>query len=71
MATIKKPTPIFPDALTPALGSTLIPRGSRRFEQARARLADFAKREPEQVSDADVQEFLRRGELATQAALLI
>jgi len=62
---------IFPDArraLAPQ--PALIATGSRRFEQARARLADLAKREPEQVSDADTVEFLVRGELATQAYLL-
>lgn len=63
-------TPIFRDApIAPPVEKTLVPKGSRRFEQARARLADLATREPEQVSDADVAEFLRRGELATQVYL--
>lgn len=60
-------TRIFQDA--PTVGGPSLVRGSRPFLLARHRLADLAKREPEQVSEADVAEFLRRGELATQAYL--
>lgn len=42
------------------------PKGSRRFEEARRRLATLADREPEQVSDADVVEYLARGEQETR-----
>jgi hypothetical protein len=45
----------------------ITPVGSRRFEQARARLGKLAGREKEQVSDADVIEYLARGERDTIA----
>jgi len=64
--------PIFREAPADRLAQAIVattPKGSRRFEQARRRLATLAKREPEHVSDADVREFLARGELATQAYL--
>jgi len=47
----------------------LTPIGSRRFEQARLRLARLAVRDPEQISDADVVEFLARGDEATRRYL--
>jgi len=43
--------------------------GSVRFNEARARLAKIAGWEPENVSDADVIEFMARGEKATRAFL--
>jgi hypothetical protein len=48
---------------------TLTPAGSIRFERARKTLARLAAREVEQVSDADVVEFLARGEADTIAYL--
>ncbi len=47
----------------------LTPIGSRRFEHARQRLARLVSRDPEQVSDADVVEFLARGDDATRKYL--
>jgi len=47
----------------------MTPAGSVRFEQARARLARLVSREPEQVSDADVFEFLARGDKETRGYL--
>lgn len=40
-------------------------RGSVRFEQARRRLAKLASREIEHISDADVIEYLARGDSET------
>jgi hypothetical protein len=62
--------PIFHDRITNPSSQVLTPRRSRRFEQARQRLAALAKREPEHVTDEDTVEFLARGELATQVYLL-
>lgn len=45
----------------------ITPIGSRRFEQARARLGRLAGWECERVSDADVIEYLARGEADTVA----
>lgn len=45
----------------------ITPLGSSRFEAARKRLGDLAGRDPEHVSDADVIEYLARGESATIA----
>lgn len=45
------------------------PKGSRRFTEARIRLAKLAGLEPEQVSDADVVEYLARGDSETRAYL--
>lgn len=39
--------------------------GTRAFANARKRLATLADREPENVSDADVIEFMARGEAET------
>lgn len=50
--------PLFAEAVPPI--ARLPAAGSIRFELARRRLATLAKREPEQVSDADVREFLAR-----------
>jgi hypothetical protein len=62
--------PIFPDASPDAARvRALTPAGSIRFEQARLRLAKLATREPEQVNDADVVEYLARGETATRTYL--
>jgi hypothetical protein len=47
----------------------LTPIGSGRFESARVRLARIAGREPERVSDADVIEYLARGEEDTRRVL--
>jgi hypothetical protein len=47
----------------------ITPAGSRRFEIARSKLAKLAGREVEQVSDADVIEFLARGEANTREYL--
>jgi hypothetical protein len=47
----------------------ITPVGTRRFEQSRARLAKLADLEVEQVSDADVIEFLARGETNTRRYL--
>lgn len=47
----------------------LTPAGSRRFELARVRLAKLVSRDPEQVSDADVVEFLARGDKDSKAYL--
>jgi len=47
----------------------LTPVGSRRFEAARARLGRLAGKESERVSDADVIEFLARGEEETRKIL--
>lgn len=41
--------------------------GASRFEAARKRLAKLAKWKPDQISDADVVEFLARGEADTVA----
>ncbi len=41
--------------------------GSRRFSVARQRLAELAGVKPTRVSDADVIEFLARGEQNTRA----
>lgn len=41
--------------------------GAKRFEKARKRLAKLAKWQPAQISDADVVEFLARGEADTLA----
>lgn len=62
-------TPIFREATVDRAAHTTIALRSRRFQQARRRLAALVKREPEYVSDRDVVEFLARGELATQAYL--
>ena len=51
------------------LQGIVTPEGSRRFEMARRRLAKLAGREVEHVSDADVIEFLVRGDEATRAEL--
>jgi hypothetical protein len=47
----------------------ITPIGARSFEVARARLAKLASREVEQISDADVIEYLARGEAATMKYL--
>lgn len=47
----------------------LSPAGAESFEAARVRLARLAAREVTAVSDADVIEYLARGERATRAAL--
>ena len=47
----------------------ITPAGSARFEAARSRLAKLAGRDREHVSDADVIEYLARGEAATRAYL--
>ena len=47
----------------------LTPVGSREFESARKRLARLVGREAEGVSDADVMEFLARGEANSRKAL--
>ena len=47
----------------------LTPEGGKRFEQARARLAKLADRPVERTSDADVIEYLARGEAETLAYL--
>lgn len=41
-------------------------RGGKQFELARRCLAVLAKREPKHVSDADVVEYLARGEEETR-----
>lgn len=41
--------------------------GAKRFERARKRLARLAKWKPAQISDADVVEYLARGEADTVA----
>lgn len=51
--------PIYPDTIGPPR-APLPAAGSLRFELARRRLAAVAKREVEQVSDADVRESLAR-----------
>lgn len=61
--------PIFRDYLAPSVASTQTPIGSRRFELARARLAQLAAREVEDVCDADVIEYFARGEQATRTYL--
>lgn len=53
---------IFRDAITPPRGPSPTPKGSRRFTEARIRLAQMAGREPEHVSDGDVEAFIRRGQ---------
>lgn len=45
--------------------------GAELFETARGRLARLAKRAPTQVSDADVQEYLARGDAATRRYLVL
>lgn len=65
MAKTPTPPPIFTRYTTPA-GPAETPPGSTRFEQARARLAKLAGRDVEYVGDADVQEYLTRGEQATR-----
>jgi len=40
--------------------------GAERFELHRARLATIAKRDQKLISDADVIEYLARGEVATR-----
>lgn len=47
----------------------LTPRGSRRFEAARARLGRLINKDPEKVSDADVIEYLARGDEETKKVL--
>lgn len=47
----------------------LTPAGSRRFEQARARLGRMIGKDAEKVSDADVIEFLARGDEETRKVL--
>jgi hypothetical protein len=47
----------------------LTPVGTSRFEGARKRLAKLVGRDPEFVSDADVIEYLARGESATRLYL--
>lgn len=47
----------------------LTPKGSVQFEAARRRLAKLAAWEYEDVGDADVIEFLARGETATREHL--
>lgn len=48
----------------------ITPIGSVRFEHARIRLAKLATREREHVSDADVIEYLARGEENTRVYLI-
>lgn len=48
------------------LQGVITPIGSKRFEEARRKLAKLAAREPEEVSDADTIEFLARGEANTR-----
>jgi cobalamin biosynthesis protein CobD/CbiB len=47
----------------------ITPIGSRRFEAARARLGRMVGRDAERVSDADVIEFLARGEEESRKVL--
>lgn len=47
----------------------LTPRGSVRFELHRRKLAKLVARDPEDVSDADVVEYMARGEQETRAYL--
>lgn len=48
------------------VNGTLTPRGSVRFELHRKMLAGLVAREPEEISDADVVEYLTRGEEETR-----
>lgn len=56
---------IFPGKTGDRVQGGLTPIGSTKFEQARRRLARLAGWEFESVSDADVIEFLARGDEAT------
>jgi len=49
------------------LQAVITPAGTVRFEQARARLAKLASWEVERVSNADVIEYLARGDKDTRA----
>ena len=48
----------------------LTPAGAQQFERARRRLATLAGRAADDLSDADVIEFLARGEAKTRTYLL-
>lgn len=61
--------PIFPVRPGSPRAAALTPAGSTRFEQARMRLARLAGREPEDVPDSDVIEYLAIGEAATRVFL--
>jgi hypothetical protein len=61
---------IFPDkAGGDRVQGIITPVGSTRFEHARRRLGKLAEREVERVSDADVIEYLARGETETRKVL--
>jgi hypothetical protein len=62
--------PIFPPTVAGARtpGQTAV--GSIRFEQARKRLAHLVSREVEHVGDADVVEYLSRGDVNVRAFLI-
>lgn len=47
----------------------LTPFGGQAFEKARKKLARLVKRTPDKVSDADVIEYLARGEFETKLML--
>jgi hypothetical protein len=51
------------------VNGVLTPRGSVRFELHRRKLARLVGQDPEQVSDADVIEYMVRGEKETLAYL--
>jgi hypothetical protein len=60
---------IFRDKTGGRVNGVLTARGSVRFELHRKQLAKLAGRDAEQVSDADVVEYMARGELETRKYL--